>query len=78
MMDMPENLTQELLNLPNRDWSKNLEARFIHNNRELIPTWIFTYKQRSVKNADYFSYGIPVPWGVMKQFCKEIEIKVEG
>ena len=46
--------------------------------RDKIPEWIFEYRQKPVKNAGYFSYGIPIPWNVMKQFCKEIEIKVEG
>jgi len=59
------------------DWKKALimKPKII---RELIPTWVFTYKQKPVKNAGYFSYGIPVPWDEMKKHCKEIEIKVEG
>lgn len=59
------------------DWSKALiiDPKIL---REMIPIWIFQYHQKPVKNAGYFSFGIPVPWNVMKQFCKEIEIKVEG
>lgn len=59
------------------DWEKALiiNPKIL---REMIPMWIFEYRQKPVKNAGYFSYGIPIPWNVMKQFCKEIEIKVEG
>lgn len=46
--------------------------------RDKIPEWVFEYRQKPVKNVGYFSFGIPIPWNVMKQFCKEIEIKVEG
>ena len=59
------------------DWEKALiiNPKIL---REMIPQWIFQYHQKPVKNAGYFSFGIPVPWNVIKQYCKEIEIKVEG
>lgn len=58
------------------DWNKALliDPQVL---REMIPMWIFEYRQKPVKNAGYFSFGIPVPWNAMKQFSKEIEIKVE-
>jgi hypothetical protein len=48
--------------------------------RNKIPFWVFEYKQRPVRNKGYFSYGIPVPWEVLKKDCQvlNIDVSVDG
>lgn len=44
--------------------------------RSKIPYWLFEYRQRPVRNKGYMTFGIPVPWEVLKKDCQVLNINV--
>jgi hypothetical protein len=44
--------------------------------RSKIPYWLFEYRQRPVRNKGYMTFGIPVPWEVLRENCQVLDIDV--